>query len=298
MLASFGNEAFEDEEFLFDVKWGRRLLVHKQGRRVEAYTRFGRCVTEQFPELQDVAGAIREEKAVLDCEGIVLRDGRPGFDSYLHRLRLTNSVSIKQAAVTHPATFVALDVLVSGERAWFQTPLQERKQRLQAMIGEAGAGKLISSPFVRGSGKTLYAEAVRRGLEGIVAKRVGSLYVPDSRSKDWIKIKIPHEIDCLILGYRPGPPFALVLGLHFPTVSAKPVGTVDQGISIEEQTAFTQIARDIQTRNDGKTQWVEPRLCCRVEYRDINEMHQLRQTSFRGFLVQKRPEDCRWHDNP
>ncbi|WP_238546084.1 DNA ligase [Tumebacillus flagellatus] len=294
MLASFGEQPFDDENYWFDVKWGRHLLLHKQGGRVEAYTRFGRRVTEQLPETRDAAEEVRDETVVLACEGIVLQNGRPVFDAYLHRLRLTNSVSIQKALVSHPVTFVALDVLISNGREQFQTRLQERKVRLREMC-TGTSGVLMVPPYLRGEGKRLYAEAKARGLEGIVAKRVGSLYTPNLRSKDWIKIKVPHEIDCLILGYRPDPPFALVLGLHFPTVPAKPVGTVEQGITPEEAAAFTEIAARIHIRRNGAVQEIQPRLCCRVQYRDITEMHQLRQTAFHGFLVDKNPEDCCWH---
>jgi ATP-dependent DNA ligase len=79
MLLEAREEAFNDERYIFEPKWdGWRILIHKQGDRVEAFTRHGNLVTEKFPELNEIASSIRAHSAVLDCEGICLRDGRAG----------------------------------------------------------------------------------------------------------------------------------------------------------------------------------------------------------------------------
>ncbi|MEH7345796.1 hypothetical protein V7122_18285 [Bacillus sp. JJ1532] len=72
------------------------------------------------------------------------------------------------------------------------------------------------------------------------------------------------------------------------------VGMVDCGISPEEKTAFLEIARQIHTVKDKKMQWIEPRLCCRIQYLERRDLHYLRTVSFKGFLFDKRPEDCKW----
>lgn len=293
MLLTMQRESFDDDRYIFEPKWdGWRILLHKEGDRVEAYTRHGRRVTEKFPELRELAGAIRAHSAVLDAEGICLRDGRPVFDDFAYRGRLTDPMKIERAARSHPATFVTWDVLHSDGKDHIHRPLTERKERLQELIQPSGV--LIPTMYVEGTGKALHQITIDRDLEGIVAKRKDSTYQIDTRSSDWIKIKNWKMIDTVILGYRTEPQFALVVGLNFPTVSNKPVAVVEFGFKPEEKAAFRAIAKQIHTKKDRNTQWIEPHLCCRIQYLERTETHHLRITSFKGFLFDKRPEECRW----
>ena len=58
--------------------------------------------------------------------------------------------------------------------------------------------------WVEGEGTALVEAARAQGLEGVVAKRVGSPYVPGRRTDAWRKIKLRDTQDCVILGYTPG----------------------------------------------------------------------------------------------
>ncbi|WP_308636265.1 ATP-dependent DNA ligase [Paenibacillus silvisoli] len=292
MIVSIGKEAFDDERFIFEPKYdGWRMLIHKQRERVEAYTRYGNLVTGKFPELREMAAAIKADTAILDCEGICLRGGRPVFDDFAYRGRLGKATSITQAAVTHPATFVAFDVLYTGERECMSEPLMQRKERLADIVIDSQV--LTKTMAVDGAGQALFALTKEKDMEGIVAKRKDSKYYMDKTSPDWLKIKHFKTIDVIILGYRTEP-FALAIGLHFRTVKFKPVGTVEFGFGPEDKQAFLAVAQRLHTDKDRKTQWIEPRLCCRIEYLERTDTHQLRTAIFRGFLPDKRQEDCVW----
>jgi bifunctional non-homologous end joining protein LigD len=292
MGVSFGEEPFDDQHFIYEPKWdGARILIHKQGSRIEAYSRSGRAVTHKFPELQDAIRAIKTHSAILDCEGIVLRNGAPAFDDFMYRDRISQLGKINRAVYTHPVTFVAFDLLYT-DREHLNEPLVERKKRLAAVVDSTPV--LMPTLFVEAQGKALFAMMKERNMEGIVAKRKSSMYVPDTRSSEWLKIKHAKSIDVEILGYRMDP-FELVIGLNFRTVKHKPVGVVAEGISAVDRAWFVAIAAPLVTGKEGNTQKVEPRLCCRIEYLDRTDMHQLKMTTFRGFLLDKKPEDCVWH---
>ncbi|WDV05041.1 MULTISPECIES: ATP-dependent DNA ligase [Lysinibacillus] len=80
MLLHMGNndEINDNPEWIYDIKWdGWRILLHKEGDRLEAFTRHGNNVTAKFPELQ-----IQSHKAIIDCEGVVLRNGVSVFDDF------------------------------------------------------------------------------------------------------------------------------------------------------------------------------------------------------------------------
>nr|WP_275983850.1 DNA ligase [Paenibacillus hamazuiensis] len=292
MLAAPGTAPFDDDNYIFEPKWdGARIQLHKNGDRVEAYARNGANVTFKFPELAQAADAIDAHSAILDCEGICLRDGRPAFDDFAYRLRLSHSLKIEQALRTHPATFVAFDVLFSGGDSLLNEPLMERKRRLQGIIRPSAL--LTPTMYREGDGRVLFEQTDALGLEGIVAKRKHSLYVPGSRTADWLKFKHVRTIDTVVLGYRMEP-FELVLGLHFRTVKNKPVASVSSGISEEMRRLFLELAQPLHAARERGVQRLEPRLVCRIQYADRTDTHQLKETSFVRFVPDKAPEDCVW----
>ncbi|MCR8635171.1 DNA ligase [Paenibacillus radicis (ex Xue et al. 2023)] len=291
MLLSLGKEPFDDDDFIFEPKWdGWRILLHKQGERIEAYTSNGHSVTDKFPELKEVAAAIKAHTAILDSEGIVLRGQRPVFDDFTYRGRLSNSTRIKSAVHTHPASFIVFDVLCT-DREHMKEPLLERKQRISEIV--AASPSIMPTMYLTGKGNALFELTKEHNMEGIVAKRKASRYIPDTKSKDWLQINHVKTVDVLILGYRTSP-FGLVIGLNFRTVKNKPVGVVELGFKQEDKLQFLELAQRLHTTEDEKTQWIQPCLCCRIEYLERTDMHQLKTTLFKGFLLDKKPEDCVW----
>ncbi|WP_134702095.1 RNA ligase family protein [Ammoniphilus sp. YIM 78166] len=293
MRVSMGSQAFDDPAFIFEPKMdGGRLLVHKSGERVEVYARNGKCVSDKFPELINGAKEMKANTFILDGEGVVIRGGRSNFDDFSYRGRLADPFKIGKAQSTHPVHFVAFDVLYTNQDITGE-PLMDRKRRLQELL-DLGNSSITPTMYVEGEGRALSQLTQERELEGIVAKKQDSLYHMDKRSDDWLKIKNFRLLDTIILGYRTEPHFAFVVGVRFPTVRSKPVAIVESGISPEEQEAFRQIASQLHTGREQNTQWIEPRLCCRIEYQDRSELHHLRGVHFKGFLFDKDPDECYW----
>ncbi|GMA62060.1 DNA ligase [Alicyclobacillus fastidiosus] len=241
MLLTLKSEAFDDERYIFEPKWdGWRILIHKQGDRVEAFTKNGGNVTAKFPELEMVRHAIKVDTAILDCEGVCIRNGRSIFDDFQFRGRIPDKHRISQAVSTHPVTFVAFDVLYDGQDRT-GLPLSERKRILTDTIDPSDV--IVPTMGVRGDGIRLKKGTEAWGWEGIVAKQLDSKYTMDTRSTQWIKVKNWREIDTVILGYRLNPQFGLIVGLNFPTVQNKRVATVELGFKPEERQAFLGIAK-------------------------------------------------------
>jgi len=292
MLLQMHKDAFNDENYIFEPKWdGWRILLYKHGNQVHAFTRHGNCVTAQFPELEQVADNIRTPNAILDCEGICFRDGRSVFDDFSYRGRLRNAVKIRSAVRIHPATFVVFDVLETSKNH-MQEPLMDRKSRLEELVNPSPG--IIPTIFVEGAGVQLKKFTEERRWEGCVAKRANSTYRPNTRSPDWLKIKNWKTIDAVILGYRREPQFGLVIGLHFPTVRNQPVAVVEYGMKPEERAGFLQVVRQIHTKMDRGTQWIEPVICCEVQYLERTEKRHLRTVVFKKFKPKQNPEDCIW----
>jgi bifunctional non-homologous end joining protein LigD len=291
MIALEGDEPFDDSQFLFEPKWdGWRIQLHKQGERIEAYTRSGICVTGNFPELKQAVSAIKAHSAVLDCEGVCLRGGRPVFDDFTYRCRLGSSIKIANAQLTHLASFIVFDVLYT-KQSHMQEPLTARKELLAGIVEPSSV--IMPTMFVEDQGRKLFELTAERDWEGVVAKRKHSIYAPGNVSKDWLKFKHIRKIDVIVLGYRVRP-FELVIGLNFRTVKNKPVGVVGSGITPSVEAEFLAEAAPLHTEHDGKTQWIKPHICCTIQYKDRTDTHHLRGTGFVQWIPDKRPEDCVW----
>ena len=292
MLLSMGqaDAIYNDDRWLYDIKWdGWRILIHKKSDKIEAYTREGNLVTHKFPELNEVFHQIKSQEAIIDCEGVVLRDGNSAFEDFAYRGLLNSPEKVLKAMQTHPVTFVAFDVLATTE-SHLNEPLVERKKRLADLIQPSDV--LVTSPYVIGEGESLYELTKKRGMEGIVEKRIDAPYQLNKRSKDWIKHKHFKQMDTVILGYKENP-FALIVGTHFDH-GLKPVATVEFGFKPEEKLAFRKIASQIISKEAKGVKWLEPILCGTVQYLEKTEKEHLRIVSFKGFKPEKSPNECQW----
>jgi len=289
MLLHMGNnkEIDDNPEWIYDIKWdGWRIFLHKQGERIEAFTRHGNNVTAKFPELQEVGRSIKEHTAIIDCEGVVLRNGVSVFDDFAYRGRLSNTSKIEQASITHPATFIAFDVLAT-DKPHTQQPLDQRKEILSTIIEPSN--RLLVTPSIVGNGSNIFQLTKDKGMEGIVGKRSNSMYKNNHRSHDWLKYKHFKIADVVILGYKENP-FTMVVGTSNSNGNYKAIASVEFGFKPEEKTAFREIAKQIVTKVERDVMWIEPRLHCKVQYLEKTASGSLRIVSFKGFDFDKIPE--------
>ncbi len=142
----------------------------------------------------------------MDGELVVLRRGRPHLSLVQSRQQLRSAHKIRIRAQTTPATYVVFDQLYHEYRPLLGTPLSVRRDILCRTLGrgstfgraghprDADQAGVVFSQGVVGAGRAFYQQALARQLEGVMAKRLDSLYRPGRRDGAWIKIK-PSEID-------------------------------------------------------------------------------------------------------
>lgn len=166
---------FDGDDWHFEVKMdGFRALAYIARDGVTFVSRRNHVFTQFDPLRLALRREINVLACVLDGEIVCLDDqGKPCFLDLMRR-------------VGHPV-FVAFDVLMVNAEDLRSLPLWQRKQRLRKLVPKR-ATSILYADFVRGQGIALYQEAVRRDLEGIVAKRRDSPYDP---AQPWIKVKNP-----------------------------------------------------------------------------------------------------------
>lgn len=286
MLLHMGNnnEIDDDPNWIYDIKWdGWRILLHKDKNRIEAYTRHGNNVTAKFPELQSVGKSIKVDKAIIDCEGVVLRNGVSVFDDFNYRGRLSNKDKINQTVITHPATFIAFDVLTT-DKSFMNKSLIERKDILNSIVEPSN--ELLITPSVVGNGSNVFNITKDKGMEGVVGKRTNSTYKTNHRSHDWLKFKHFKYMDVVILGYKENP-FTMIVGSQSSNGKYRPVASVEFGFKHEEKAAFRKIAKQIVVKIERDVTWIEPVLNCKVQYLEKTASGSLRIVSFKGFNFDK-----------
>jgi bifunctional non-homologous end joining protein LigD len=306
MLAEGGWKAFDDDRWWFEPKFdGIRSTTYMATDSTRLVTRRGRDVSAQYPELHMVHELVNQVNAVIDAEIVAFDDdGRNSFEALQQRMNLLNEREIKRASQKVPVAMVAFDLLWLDGMDVTGLSLQERRELLASVVEEDERLQLIT--HVEGSGKAFAETAKSLELEGMVAKRAGSRYLPGRRSPDWRKIKLTNTQDCVILGWTPGQ------GGRAGSFGALLVGAYDDGELLwvgQVGTGFTGAMLDRLmealrplvrptpavpelTGAKGAT-FVEPSLVCEVEYLEITKStRKMRAPSFKGLREDKVPEDC------
>lgn len=303
MLATSAPRAFSDPAWLFEVKWdGMRAVAVIDEGACRLYSRTGRDVTAQFPELNVLPESVLARQAVLDGEIVVLDEkGRSSFERLQPRMQAARpGPALLQEA---PVDYYVFDVIYCDGWDLRRTPLSERKRFLRSLV--AGTSPVRYSDHVVEKGEELFALVRKEGAEGIVAKRIDSPY-ESGRSEHWRKIKAVGELDAVVGGYtagRGGRKYfgALLVGLYRGG-RLEFAGGVGAGFTEREQAALIEALEPLRTprcpfarepETEEPAVWVEPRLVIRVRYAEITAEGRLRAPVYAGLRSDATPEDCR-----
>jgi bifunctional non-homologous end joining protein LigD len=281
MLATRWPAAFSDPEWAFEVKWdGVRAIAAWDGARLDVRSRTGRPIGPDYPELDQLSGL---EPCVLDGEIVAFdAEGRPSFGRLQQR-----------KAVETPISFMAFDLLRLGEPL-LDEPWTSRRGRLAGL--ELPPPFVVPDPVI-GDGEALWAGIMDEGLEGMVAKRLDSIYRPGSRSPQWRKIARVDQARAVVGGYLPGEGArastfgSLLLGL-VEREQLRYIGSVGTGFSGATLQAIRGALDELATGDSpfrsgsdlpAGGRFVEPSLVALVEFKEWTRAGKLRAPSFKGF---------------
>lgn len=290
----------------YEFKWDGVRVVADLGDGGRFYARSGPEVTIAYPELVGLAGAVAEAAgdAVLDGEVVVLTpEGRPSFVSLAERMHVREPGRAARLAATHPVTYMIFDVLRAGGRDLTGLPYTERRAALEG-LGLAGPHWLVPPSFTDGAATAVAAE--ENALEGVVAKRLGSVYRPGQRSADWVKVKLELTDDFVIGGWRPGARRVggLLVGLPGPGGKLTFQGRVGGGIGAAAErellaaleplrAARSPFAAGAVPREDSRGAiWTRPEAVVEVRYGQRTPDGRLRFPRFLRLRPDKTPAEC------
>jgi bifunctional non-homologous end joining protein LigD len=298
MLATRWQAPFDDEGWWFEVKWdGYRAIVGSTGGEVRARSRRGLDLLGPFPELAqlDIPDGV-----VVDGEVTAFdEEGRPSFSLLQRRTGFGGA----NTGVSVRVNLVVFDVLFRGGDLT-ATPYEDRRRILDEL--DLGASIIVPEPTLT-NGIGLFEAVKSQGLEGVVAKRVGSTYHPGRRSGDWRKIAVRHRIRAVVGGYLPGEggrssTFGSVLvGLHAHE-GLRWVAAVGSGFDETSLEGFSDAMSQLQRptspfSNDviapGAPVWVEPGIVITVEFKEWTLDDHLRAPVYKGIEIAD-PETVTW----
>jgi len=298
MLATRWPAAFDDEDWWFEVKWdGYRAIVGAAQGRVRARSRRGIDLIGPFPEL---SGLDVPDGVVVDGEVTAFDDdGRPSFSLLQRRTGFGGTGTGAAVGVN----LVVFDLLFRGEDLT-SLPYEDRRR----MLDDLG----LESPIIvpeptpsRGSG--LFEAVKGEGIEGIVAKRLGSVYQPGRRSNDWRKIAVKHRVRAVVGGYLAGEggrssTFGSVLvGLYAPE-GLRWIAAVGSGFNEQSLSAFSDALTQLERPTSpfvneviapGHPTWIEPGIVVNVEYKEWTHDDHLRAPVYKGIEIAD-PETVTW----
>ncbi len=295
-LALTRKELPEGEEWAYEQKLdGFRAIVFVDGEAAYIQSRGGKDLTRYFPELSFAPG-----RYVLDGE-LVIRDaeGELEFDALQSRIHPAES-RIALLAKEIPAGYIAFDLLAEEDEALLERPLSERRAQLEALAERTGVelSHLSADPE--------QAEEWLRHTEGTIAKQLDATYIPGKR-KGMAKVKREREIDCVVLGWRPGKEEgtvgSLILGLYDGD-DLRPVGHIS-GFSMAAKRSMRQFLAPLETGESGTAEpsrwaggrdleWValRPELVIEVGYDHAATGRIRHGARFRRFRDDKDPREC------
>lgn len=289
MLATTAREAFNDVDWLFEIKWdGYRALTYHLDGKTEIRSRNNLPFSKRYFPLVD---ALRDWQvdAVLDGELVVLnREGKADFNA------------MQQWHKTHKGKLVyyVFDILWLEGMNLMKLPLWERRKILKQVLPSNSIVRY--SEDVEEIGIDFLEVARQNGLEGIIGKQKHSSYDIGARSKDWFKIKLEQRHEAVICGYTKNKGTSrlfssLILGVPH-NGKMEYIGQVGTGFNERtQQLLFKKMNPYFTTEcpfNEvpsigAATQWLQPHLVCEVKYTERTRDGVMRHPSFQGLRIDK-----------
>jgi DNA ligase D-like protein (predicted ligase) len=300
-LATLSHERFWEPGWVYERKLdGQRCLAVRTGRGTKLYSRSGRDVTVAFPEIAEALEEQASTDFVIDGEVVAFEGSRTSFERLQPRIHLSSAEKARRSGV--PVYFYVFDVLRADGQDVRAEPLLDRKAKLRGLL--TFEGPIRYTPHRRKGGEEYFAEACRKGWEGLIAKRADAAYAT-GRTDRWLKFKCEAGQELVVVGWTDPEGSrvalgALLLAYHdgVDLVYAGKVGTgFSQSVLRDLHAQLSSIERESTPCTRGASiprkavHWAEPRLVAQVAFTEWTRDGQLRHPRYLGLRTDKKASD-------
>ncbi|RQO40150.1 DNA ligase D [Chryseobacterium sp. KBW03] len=300
MLATLVDKPFDDDEWIYEVKWdGYRAVAFMNKGEVELKSRNDKSFNDKFYPIHDELKSLGID-AVLDGEVVVL--GKGGTANF-------GSLQNWRSEADGDLVYYVFDILWYDGKDLRDLPLLDRKGILKEILPQSDS--ILVSEHFHTSGIAFLAEPRKLGLEGIMAKRADSLYYSKVRSKDWLKIKANKRQEVVIGGYTLNDDssklFSSILVGVFQGKKLIYTGKVGTGFNEKSQHEMMELFKPLIINKapfaeepdvnkpsrfrpnppHATVTWLRPELVCEVSFTEITSDGVMRHPSFDGMREDK-----------
>jgi bifunctional non-homologous end joining protein LigD len=294
MLAALTDQAFDSAEFIFEIKWdGYRALAGVSQGQVDLYSRNFKSFNDKYPSIVEVLKKVKEQ-VIFDGEIVAYNQaGSPSFQA-LQNLGTENNTKIE---------YVIFDILYLNGKDLTNEAQVERKEILREILIKYPL--LTYGDYIENSGIKFFNLAAERNLEGIIAKRRDSKYIPGFRSDNWLKIKNHKTDEGIIVGFteprgsraRFG---ALVLGQYRNNDELTFIGHTGTGFTDRTlNDLYHKMKPLITEKSPFKTKiplnspitWIKPKLVAQLKFTEWTASNHMRHPVFLGLREDKKAKE-------
>jgi bifunctional non-homologous end joining protein LigD len=305
MLATLVDEPFDDPDWHYEVKWdGYRALAFINMGEVELLSRNNKTFNEKFYPIHH---ALQHWKidAVIDGEILVLNE--KGVSNF-------GDLQNWRSEADGELVYYVFDLLWYNGKNLMEFALNARQAILNEVMPTEDDRIRLSKVF-NAKGTDFFHAAERMGLEGIIAKKSSSTYIPDSRSREWLKIKVSKRQEVIIAGFTKNEDTSkqfssLLLGVY-EDGALQYVGKVGTGFSNKVQKEMMEQFKPLITDKSpfeaipdvnkpsrfrpnppkAKATWLKPELVCEVAFSEVTSDGVFRHPSFQGMRLDKKASE-------
>ena len=289
MFATAVDKPFSDPEWLFELKLdGFRAIADLSGKEVLLYSRNGLSLKERYPSISDALKKMKVN-AILDGEVVLLNEeNKPDFQ------KLQNYGNNKN----YPLVYYVFDLLELKGKSLIEEPLIERKKMLKRIIKKSPVIRYCD--HVEENGKDFFKVLTSDDLEGMMAKKMDSLYKPGYRTREWLKIKFHKSQEAIIVGFTAPKGsrkyFGSILLAQYRKDKLCYIGHAGTGFSESTLKDLYEKMRVLKTdkspfdrtiRVNSPVTWIKPMLVCEVSYSEITREGMLRHPVYKGLRPEK-----------
>lgn len=305
MLATLVDEPFDNSNWVYEVKWdGYRTLAFLNNGEVDLLSRNNKSFNEKYYPIYDLLLSFKLN-AVFDGEIVVIND--KGISNF-------GKLQNWRSEADGDLVFYVFDLLWYNGKNLMNLPLTQRQAVLKDILPTDDDRIRLSNVF-NDSGIEFFKAAEKIGLEGIMAKKANSVYLSDSRSKEWLKVKLNKRQEVVIAGYTKNEDTSkqfssLLLGVY-EQGKLQYAGKVGTGFSNEVQKEMLKEFEPLITDRmpfhklpdvnkpsrfrpnppKATATWLKPELVCEVEFSEITTDGVFRHPSFKGMRTDKKAKE-------
>ena len=296
-LATLVDGVPTGNRWMHEIKFdGYRALIAARGAMVHVYTRSGKDWSDKFAPLVEAVSALALPSCLIDGEIVATNaKGNPDFSALQNVLKRGHG----SQKTSDELEFHAFDLLELAGEDLTALPNIERKERLEALLGDAAAPVHVADHVI-GAGEKLYRAMCDSGQEGIISKTIDGSYSAQ-RGKDWVKVKCTRRQEFVIVGWKKsaarGRPFASLLLAQYEGKALVYKGNVGTGFDsdtmsdlatkmkrLERATPPVEVAK---AKARGVT-WLTPKLVAEIAFAEFTADGNVRHGSFLGLRGDKK----------